>query len=242
MKENYTPLEVLESHKKLPILFALVALLSFSFLTVNAFAGTGELPDSPYSAKTITKPLWFINLQGWVSQTYQTDLTSGIHWLPETLHDISLQEGSGKGQPAIAFETYELDGYRTNTLVDGGDKLYLYTIKDPAFKAAQASESAYASASSCDKCNCVLWVRCARAPWLPSGMTYIWDKKSKINTSTPKAGRVAVHDIYYPYGHVSYITSVNGNKIYIDEANYTPCKATSRSGSASSMKIVGYIK
>lgn len=87
-----------------------------------------------------------------------------------------------------------------------------------------------------------MWVRNCKAPWLPYGMTYIWEKKSKINTQTAKAGRVTVMDIFYPYGHVAYITKVSGSKITVQEANYSPCKVTSRTGTKSGMKIVGYIK
>lgn len=214
--------------------FTVLALLASFLFAFNVYAA--DPPQPGYKAETIVKTEGFVNLPFWASKTYSADNTLPIHYLPETVKNVVIEEGKDKGKTAISFETSEFGNYYINTLVDSENELHLYSLRDKGFRTGKMK-----AATSCDVCNCVLWVRCARASWLPYGLTYIWDKKAKIKTYFPAAGRVAVHNISYPYGHVSYVKQVSGSTIYIDEANYYSCRATSRSGTASGMSIVGYI-
>lgn len=217
--------------------------------------GATDVPEtSIYAAHNIKKPYGYVGMVEWVSLNFTSDSSLSIYYLPQTIQSVTMDDKS----PAIGFETWEHDHYVRNTLVDKGEILALYSIADPTFApnqyvGAQSDDSEKVTttgdyqikASSCDKnykCNCVLWVRNCRASWLPTGMTYIWEKKSKINTQTPKKGRVPVMNIYYPYGHVGYITKVKDSKITIEEANYKSCKVSTRTDKPSNMKVVGYIK
>lgn len=227
-----------------------------------SYPEVGYPETSIYSAYKINKPNDYAGLANWVSSNFSSDASRSVYYLPQTINDITLDDKS----LGISFETWEHDHYVKNTLVEKGKTLYLYTIVDPNFDpnkyadtdlddATTVNSGSFSfeknsgnytkQAASCDsknKCNCVLWVRNCRASWLPTGMTYIWEKKSKMNTDKADKGRVAVMDIYYPYGHVGYITKVNGSKITIEEANYKTCAISSRTDKASNMKIAGYIK
>lgn len=235
--------------------FFMTLMVSILAGTLQSGAGTLKITRSemsPYTAHIIRKPQDYAGLRQWVERNYTDDDSVSIHYLPETVYDVTIDDGKS----AISFETWQHDHYVRNTLVDAGKVLKLYTILDPEFDPEHSGEEldfllkvqpgiapkASASCNDTYKCNCVLWVRNCKAPWLPYGMTYIWEKKAKINTQEAKDGRVAVMDIYYPYGHVAYITNVNGSKITVQEANYAPCQVTTRTGTSSSMKIVGYIK
>jgi hypothetical protein len=235
------------------VLFLSIYLLMGVFLSnVSAVSDAKDNMSeemSPYAVHRVTKPKDFKGLQQWVQYNFLADESASVYYLPETLYDLTMDDG----KPAASFETWEHDHYVRNTLVNAGKILILYSISDPEFSPQTLdSEESFlgelaniTAMASCDdtyKCNCVLWVRNCKAYWLPSGMTYIWEKKSKINTQEAKSGRVAVMDIYYPYGHVAYITKVSGSSISVQEANYTPCKVTSRTGTKSGMKIAGYIK
>jgi hypothetical protein len=204
-----------------------------------------------YKTQAIEKPDDFVDLRIWVENMCAMNSVTCFN---ESFGELIIGSGTDQGKDAFEYVTEEDGVYYRNTVVDDGIHLNLYTFADPELQSFSDEEDALflvapnrakSKASSCaeqDKCNCVLWVRNCRASWLPTGMTYIWDKKSKINTSSPKSGRVAVHDIYYPYGHVSYIKKVDGSKIEIEEANYSPCKVTSRKKKPSEMSVVGYIK
>jgi hypothetical protein len=234
-------------------------LLLFGGIIGNALAAESKLSSeglfqypetSIYSAHIIMKANDYVDLQQWIHDNYSDAQTMATYYLPNTMEAVTMYDGSD----AIKFETWQYDRFVLNTLVDKGNKIALYSISDPNFNAMEFGNStdylpvigkAKSSASSCDnkyKCNCVLWVRNCRANWLPTGMTYIWEKKTKINTQKADKNRVAVMDIYYPYGHVAYITKVSGSKISVQEANYSSCKVTSRTGTKSGMKIAGYIK
>ncbi|MBL8186511.1 MAG: CHAP domain-containing protein [Acidobacteria bacterium] len=110
-----------------------------------------------------------------------------------------------------------------------------------------ASTSAQSTCNTQHKCNCVLWVRCARVPSLPYGLNTMQDKKNIINSYTPAVGSVAIMNVG-KWGHVGYVAAVNkdsrGNviSIKVEEANYTPCVIGSRTGSPSTLKVVGYYR
>lgn len=201
-----------------------------------------------YSARRMRKPAKFTDLEAWVSDRYASDSSSAMSYLPATLREIKLEYGEDMGKPAIMFETTEMGARVLNTLVDAGESLHLYRLKGSDLDLNQfntditAAPMGDTSASACNACNCVLWVRCAKAPWLPYGLTTLDDKRRAINSYTAGTGKVAVHNISYPYGHVSYITGVSGSRIYIQEANYRACRVTTRSGTQSDLKIIGYIK
>lgn len=231
---------------KRAIAVLMLIVVATAFQIGNASASSTDGPSSPYSSHRLNKPAWYADLSSWTTGTYSTDPEFSRYLLPETLKETRIDYGKDKGKPAVSFVTFELDRYFINTLVDSGAYLNLYTIEAQeemeSFSILMDSEKMRAALASCDTCNCVTWVRCARASWLPYGLTTLADKKRAINSSSADAGKVAVHDIYYPYGHVSYIYKTSGSTIYIEEANYSRCQVTKRSGSKSSLKIIGYIK
>ena len=229
----------------------IVATLLFCVLVIPLSAA--ELNGSPaYRSYSIEKPDNFIDLETWVEETC---LASTASCLAGTLEDVDIKSGNDENKMAVGYVTEEDGVYYRNTVVDDGLHLAVYVFADPQLQSVNREEqiappvarttNSKAAAASCDsdnKCNCVLWVRKCRASWLPTGMTYIWEKKAKKNESKPAAGRVAIHDIYYPYGHVSYVKKVDGSKITIEEANYSSCKVTSRTKKPSEMSVYGYIK
>jgi len=75
-----------------------------------------------------------------------------------------------------------------------------------------------------------------------AGLNTCSDKKKIINSYSPTVGAVAIHDIYAPYCHVSVVSNVSSGNVTIDEANYSSCKFTTRTGSPSALKIIGYFK
>ncbi len=205
--------------------------------------------SSPYRAERLPKPAGFTSLEAWATSHHSNAVNSKTSILPSTIRRVSLEYGEDMGKPTIMFETLEQGEYTLNAIVDADDSLHLYSLKDPGFDVNQIDtdpvtdrSQSPTSVSGCNACNCVLWVRCARASWLPYGLTTLDDKRRAINSSTAQAGRVAVHNISYPWGHVSYVTGVSGDRIYIEEANYRACQVTSRSGTKSDLKIIGYIK
>jgi hypothetical protein len=229
------------------VVFAIFQLLSIWITQLSAQELTGQLT---YQAYTIERPDNFTDLKNWVENKCATGTISCFN---ESFGNLDIESGPDQGKDAVKYITKENGVYYLNTVVDDGIHLKLYAFADPQLKSLlaegdeerQAVTSQVMPAASCDsqyKCNCVLWVRNCRASWLPTGMTYIWEKKKKINTTSPKSGRVAVHDIYYPYGHVSYVKGVDGSKIKIEEANYSSCNVTSRTKKPSDMSVVGYIK
>lgn len=90
-----------------------------------------------------------------------------------------------------------------------------------------------------DACNCVYYAR-DRQPKLPTGLTTCDDKKSKVNSHTAAAGCVMFRTGDPTYCHATYVTKVSGGTVYYDQANWTPCKCSSDSISASSSAILGY--
>lgn len=95
--------------------------------------------------------------------------------------------------------------------------------------------------------NCVLWVRNNRASWLPYGLNSFYDKthaKGFVATpDKPKAGYVAVMNIFPPTGHVAYVKKVKDGKVTIEESNYPFGREyNTRTDKPSKLKIVGYIK
>jgi CHAP domain len=118
--------------------------------------------------------------------------------------------------------------------------LNIFTPTTNSVQAAGTCESQYA-------CNCVLWVKCARVPSLPSGMTDLAGKKKGINSYTPTVGSVAIMNVG-TWGHVAYVSAVNRDRsgnvvsITVEEANYSYCKLGTRTDSPARMKVVGYYR
>jgi hypothetical protein len=90
-----------------------------------------------------------------------------------------------------------------------------------------------------DACNCVYYAR-DRQKNLPSGLTTCDDKKSKVNSHTPKPGCVLFRTGDPTYCHAAYVTNVANGIVYYDQANWTPCKCSSYYLSTSSSAILGY--
>lgn len=90
--------------------------------------------------------------------------------------------------------------------------------------------------------NCVLYARC-KVPSLPYGLSTYAAKVAIINTYSAAAGRVAIINVGNNVGHVAYVQSVSGTSITIRETNWcSTTKVSTRTGTASALKIVGYFK
>lgn len=156
-----------------------------------------------------------------------------------------------KDERGVGFETIEQGRRVQYAIIEEGEKIGIYSLaesdenstKKSLFEKSLNNQIMSNCSSSTGWCNCVFWVRQCKSPWLPRGLTYIWDKKNMMNSSKPKKGRVAVMDISYPFGHVAYVEKVyDSGKIKVSEANYRSCQVTSRKDKPSKMNIVGYIK
>ena len=97
-------------------------------------------------------------------------------------------------------------------------------------------------------CNCVVWAR-SQVPLLPPNLTSYSQKLAIINHRFPRVGSVAV--IYVPtgpsapYGHVAVVRGVAINsdgslKVTLQEANWSPCAITWRTGTPESLRIQGF--
>ena len=112
-----------------------------------------------------------------------------------------------------------------------------------------------------DSRECVLYAR-SKVPTLPYGMITLQDKLAIKNSSSCKAGTIAIMDygvkikdpkagLYVPVGHMAYVegchsTSSNG-AIRVTETNFSAGRKTERRASNSSLvaaqtelKILGY--
>jgi hypothetical protein len=90
-----------------------------------------------------------------------------------------------------------------------------------------------------DACNCVYYAR-DRQPKLPTGLTTCSDKKSKVNSQTAASGCVLFRTGDPTYCHAAYVTKVSNGIVYYDQSNWSPCKCSSDSISATSSAILGY--
>lgn len=97
-------------------------------------------------------------------------------------------------------------------------------------------------------CNCVLWAR-SQVPSLPTNLTTYSQKLAIINHRFPRVGSVAV--IYVPsgpsapYGHLAVVRGVTINSngslnVRLQEANWSPCEITWRTGTPESLRIQGF--
>ncbi len=160
------------------------------------------------------------------------------------------------GYPALIF-SINLDGeYQRGVAIDlGGGKVLLHQTTDrevsdeflgeavkPFLKEALSAAQTYVSQGL--ECNCVLWAR-SQAPSLPTGLTYYSGKLAIINHRFARVGSVAIHNTGNSIGHVSVVRNVAVNhdgslNVTIQEANYTSCQITWRTGTPEALKIQGY--
>lgn len=110
--------------------------------------------------------------------------------------------------------------------------------------ASAAVQTRYVNRNHKHQNNCVLWVREYRVDSLPYGLNTLNDKIKIINSKTPTVGAVAIMKNGNSYGHVAYVSAINGNKITIEESNNRGRFAI-RTGTAKEFKdakseIVGY--
>lgn len=104
-----------------------------------------------------------------------------------------------------------------------------------------AASSVESELYGCNQCsNCVDYARC-RMPSLPHGLTSYADKRARINSQTARGGCVAVINTGSYYGHVAYVRSVSGSRIYIDEGNWPSGRCGQRSGTRAALNIAGFI-
>ncbi|EYF07505.1 CHAP domain-containing protein [Chondromyces apiculatus] len=105
-----------------------------------------------------------------------------------------------------------------------------------------SAEESSLVAPACNQCdNCVYYARC-RQPALPYGLTSFQDKMNIVNTQTAKAGYVAIIQTSSSYGHVAYVTKVEGSKIFIAEGNWPNGQCGTRSGTKAALNIKGFFK
>ncbi|HEX8536668.1 MAG TPA: CHAP domain-containing protein [Cystobacter sp.] len=105
---------------------------------------------------------------------------------------------------------------------------------------AEHEDIAQVESAACGYCdNCVLHARCL-APGLPFGLTYWTDKVAVINSSTARAGCVAMIPSSNSYGHAAYVSSVSGTTIRLNEANWQAGVCSSRSGTKAGLNIRGF--
>jgi hypothetical protein len=97
--------------------------------------------------------------------------------------------------------------------------------------------------SSGNLANCVKYARC-KVSSLPYGLNTYQDKKNIVNTQTASAGSVAVINVGNTVGHVAYVQSISGSNVTIRETNWCTgaTKATTRTGTKTALKIVGFYK
>jgi molybdopterin-binding protein len=113
---------------------------------------------------------------------------------------------------------------------------------------ADALQSSAASSTDNLACNCVLWAR-SQVPSLPSGLTSYSQKLAVINHRFPRVGAVAVINVpsgpTSANGHLAVVRGVAINhdgslQLTLQEANWTSCQITWRSGTPASLNIQGY--
>lgn len=237
---------MLRSIKTLALIFVAAALLSAS-----AFGAGFKSTPTSYAAHTFPRSEDFTTLEDWALNNYAEYLVDGSI--------TSLATGE---YPAISFRSLsETNPAHTefNLLIDTGDSLVLLSsapLKEtPDFnsldEAFGASGDLTGRTTTCDtatnRCNCVLYARC-KVPSLPFGLTTYENKVAIINSYSPAVGYVAIMRVGLPYGHVAVVTGVtrdsrgNVTSISVNEANYSTCKITNRSGSPSTLKVTGYFR
>ena len=89
-----------------------------------------------------------------------------------------------------------------------------------------------------DECNCVKWLKgylgAENEIWgIPRDMTDLY--------SIPRVGSIIVTS-EGEYGHIGYIEKIEGDKLYILEANYKPCEVSTRILSINAPQIRGYLR
>jgi hypothetical protein len=208
--------------------------------TVDARPAGGPL----HNAYTLPRPTDFSSLEEWVTSNY-TEYLILDSLRPATVGDYA----------AVSFSTRGEAGPDFNLLMDNGEALVLLTTARLNRMDADLGLGTQASslmAVSCDtatnRCNCVYYARC-KVPSLPYGLTYYTDKVRIINSSSAATGSVAIMNVGAPYGHVAVVTAVKKDirtgsvtSITVTEANYSPCKITTRTGSPASLKVTGYFR
>ncbi len=205
------------------------------------------------NAYTVKKGPSFSTLEDWIADNYTDYLDL------DTVRPFDVGDFQG-----IAFRTSGEGTTESYLIVDNGEGLLLLTTttltvtnpdltEDQAFAKQQRLglplevKAADACDTSANRCNCVFYARC-RVPKLPYGMTTYSEKVSKINSTTPSIGSVAIMNIYPPYGHVAVVTAVNRDSsgrvssITVSEANYQACRVSTRTATPVSMKVTGYYR
>ena len=196
-----------------------------------------------FTAHTLPKPADFVSLEDWAASNYT-----------EYLLTDTIQPSTAGELEAITFSSRNRRGTDFNLLFDNGRSLVLVTTSriSPAGTDTEEARPKAQAVASCDtatnRCNCVLYARC-KVPRLPFGLFTYTDKKAIINSSSAAVGSVAIMNIAPPYGHVAVVTAVKKDirtrqvtSITVNEANYSSCRITTRSGSPASLKVTGYFK
>jgi hypothetical protein len=147
--------------------------------------------------------------------------------------------------------------YCGNDDISGGSAGTLYSCPGGANKTATVSKvcpvgagchvsspgvNDYCNCETATNCSdCVFYARC-RKPSLPTGLNTLAQKMAIKNSNTASVGEVAIIDVGTTTGHLAYVEAVSGSTITLSEGNYTAGVCGQRSGTASSLHIVGYYK
>ncbi len=235
----------------------LAIVLMFLFCPISVF-GQSEFLGTPEAAFVeagqhqtyrLSRPENFESKESWVRENY-TDY----------LFPNSLKFEARANREAVSFWTIQ-DGILDHNVLSEEDGILVLettTKLDPVGDVAEPGitsgkvATARAASASCDtstnRCNCVLYARCL-VPSLPFGLFTYADKKGIIiNAVTASPGAVAVMNISPPYGHLGVVATVTKDRygkvtsVTLKEGNYRNCTLTTRTGTPSSMKIVGYFR
>jgi FG-GAP-like repeat len=95
--------------------------------------------------------------------------------------------------------------------------------------------------------SCVLWLRCARIPSLPTGLNTLAQKRAIINSPLASRGEAAIMDTGIPEGHIGYVAAVREDAagqavaLRLEEANYVKETITmTRQGTPTGLHILGF--
>lgn len=111
-------------------------------------------------------------------------------------------------------------------------------IEDESSEGAGDDQLKAGYCPGCD--NCVYRARCLQ-PRLPTGLTTWGDKLSRVNSSTPRVGCVAMIYTGSTWGHAAYVADRHADgTLTIKEGNWVGDSCSSRRNTPGALNIRGY--
>jgi hypothetical protein len=152
----------------------------------------------------------------------------------------------GKQQTVIALDL----GYRTLLVASTDTSRTLDEMQALAKGWLEEAMRAEIGTEAVIACNCVLWAR-SQTTSLPTGMTTYTEKLSKRNHlfptvgSNPNSGVAIIQVTNSQYGHVAVnravtVQSDGSLSLRVQEANWSPCAITYRTGTMEALKVQGF--